>query len=131
MNEFFKTVEVWKLGLIFIVLVKLHMGIFRMTLEHHGCNFKSSGANGILQAFLLSLSAATFNSQCGLEIELNPETELHRTIEIKNLRLCDGGSLSLLFDLEPSLTPFVSLNASTTIPIYACTAGTLHFVPLY
>ena len=98
-----------------------------MTLVARGCAFKNGGANSLIQAFLLSLTAATFTSQTTLEIALNPETELHRTIFVKNLQFGLVGFLNLTFDLDSSLTPFVliSSNAST---LYACTAGNSHFL---
>lgn len=104
-------------------LIKI-LDVWKMTLVARGCAFKNGGANSLIQAFLLSLTAATFTSQTTLEIALNPETELHRTIFVKNLQFGLVGFLNLTFDLDSSLTPFVliSSNAST---LYACTAGCL------
>ncbi|KAL3088207.1 hypothetical protein niasHT_021867 [Heterodera trifolii] len=147
------------------------LDIWRMTLEHRGCARLMrgpTGAHGVVQAFLLSLSAATFttassppaaaaavgaphtlqhqqnnspqqekaNAGAGdgtirLEIGLDPESELHRHIQVDGLFVGSSGALrlSMDFQLDLSLKPFVSLRtyaspSSASSPVlYACTAG--------
>uniref|UniRef100_A0A914I8E8 Uncharacterized protein n=1 Tax=Globodera rostochiensis TaxID=31243 RepID=A0A914I8E8_GLORO len=130
------------------------LDIWRMTLEHRGCSRLMrgpTGAHGVLQAFLLSLSAATFTSSAStsvghiqqvqpggkqqkgtgagvgtrLEIGLDPESELHRHIQVDGLLVGESGArLSMDFQLDLSLKPFVSLRSTSSTPtLYACTAG--------
>uniref|UniRef100_A0A183BPI4 Adipocyte plasma membrane-associated protein n=1 Tax=Globodera pallida TaxID=36090 RepID=A0A183BPI4_GLOPA len=130
------------------------LDIWRMTLEHRGCSRLMrgpTGAHGVLQAFLLSLSAATFTSSSStsvghiqqvqpggkqqkgtgagvgtrLEIGLDPESELHRHIQVDGLLVGESGArLSMDFQLDLSLKPFVSLRSTSSTPtLYACTAG--------
>ncbi|KAL3118732.1 hypothetical protein niasHT_000492 [Heterodera trifolii] len=152
------------------------LDIWRMTLEHRGCARLMrgpTGAHGVVQAFLLSLSAATFTTASSpptaaaavgalhtlqqqqnnspqqekanavggvgdgtirLEIGLDPESELHRHIQVDGLLVGSSGALrlSMDFQLDLSLKPFMSLrtNASPALPssssppvLYACTAG--------
>uniref|UniRef100_A0A914BWI6 Uncharacterized protein n=1 Tax=Acrobeloides nanus TaxID=290746 RepID=A0A914BWI6_9BILA len=103
LRDLLKTIEIWL-----------------MTLEHRGCmNLVHAGAHGVAEAFLLSLTAATFTHH-RLEITLDP-ADLHRHIRVENLRIGQT-KLSLMFDLDSSYRTNVKLW-STGSPLYACSAG--------
>lgn len=89
----------------------------------------SAGAHGVSQSFLLSLLAATFTHH-RLEISLDPESDLHRHIIVKNLQI-GKFDLVLNFNLDNDNKPFaeISINSNANKEadekLYACSAGCL------
>uniref|UniRef100_A0A915CWC8 Uncharacterized protein n=1 Tax=Ditylenchus dipsaci TaxID=166011 RepID=A0A915CWC8_9BILA len=113
-QELLKTVEIWL-----------------MTLEHRGCiHVLRAGAHGVAQAYILSLTAATFTHH-RLELGLEPESDLHRHIRVENLRFGPTGALiNLEFELDSTYKPFVKVSSSRSgnqvdNVLYACSAGCL------
>lgn len=93
LNSDLKTIEIWL-----------------MTLEHRGCmHLIRAGAHGVAEAFLLSLTAATFTHH-RLEITLDP-ADLHRHIHVENLQM-GHSKLSLMFDLDSSYRTNVKVWSS-------------------
>lgn len=92
-----------------------------------GCvHVLQAGAQGVAQAFLLSLLAATFTHH-RLEVALDPEEDLHRHIKVENLRFSTNGMLlTLEFNIDRQLKPYVTLiNSGGSASLYACSAGCL------
>jgi hypothetical protein len=99
--------------------------IWMLTLKHRGCmHLVESGAHGIVQAFLLSLSAATFTHH-HLEFSLDPADDLHRELHVDGLEFSPNSFVNITFDMDTEYRPLVRLSSSSAIVLYACSGGCL------
>jgi hypothetical protein len=100
--------------------------IWMLTLKHRGCmHLVESGAHGIVQAFLLSLSAATFTHH-HLEFSLDPADDLHRELNVNGLKFSPNSFVNITFDMDSEYRPLVRLSSSSPDSLlYACSGGCL------
>ena len=98
--------------------------IWMLTFKHRGCmHLVESGAHGIVQAFLLSLSAATFTHH-HLEFSLDPADDLHRELRVDGLEFSLGAPVNITFDMDSEYRPLVRLSSlSSAVVLYACSGG--------
>lgn len=93
-----------------------------LTLEKRGCaHVISMGANGVAQALVLSLSAATFHDG-HLELGMDP-ADMHREISVSGLELNDASKSRLSFKvgIHDDNRPFLTVWSSSEL--YACDGG--------
>ncbi|GMT24201.1 hypothetical protein PFISCL1PPCAC_15498, partial [Pristionchus fissidentatus] len=93
-----------------------------LTLEKRGCgNLMAMGASGIGQAFVLSLSAATFHDG-HLELGMDP-ADMHREISVSGLQINDASKSKLAFKVKihEDNRPFLMVSSSSEL--YACDGG--------
>lgn len=96
-----------------------------ITLEKHGCEFMvQSGAEGVLQAMILSLGALHFHNQ-HLEFNMDPRN-LHRDFFFRRINYGNNTHLniSVVVGEDNKASIFVSLDRNDR-PYYACDAGCL------
>ncbi|GMR48087.1 hypothetical protein PMAYCL1PPCAC_18282 [Pristionchus mayeri] len=96
--------------------------LWLLTLEKRGCsNMISMGASGVGQAFVLSLSAATFHDG-HLELGMDP-ADMHREISVSGLELNDASKSKLSFQvgIHKDNRPFLIVSSSSEV--YACDGG--------
>lgn len=96
-----------------------------ITLEKHGCEFMvQAGAEGALQAMLLSLGALHFHNQ-HLELNLDPRN-LHRDFHFRRLNYGNNTHLniSVVVGEDNKASIFVTLDRNDR-PYFACDAGCL------
>uniref|UniRef100_A0A7E4ZSV8 Transmembrane protein n=1 Tax=Panagrellus redivivus TaxID=6233 RepID=A0A7E4ZSV8_PANRE len=98
--------------------------IWLLTLKHRGCmHLVESGAHGISQAFLLSLTAGTFTHH-HMEFTLDPTDDLHRELVVSGLEFSPNVHISLDFVLDSEYRPLVRISShSAAVPLFACSAG--------
>ena len=96
-----------------------------ITLENHGCRFMvQSGAEGVLQAMLLSLGALKFQDS-HLEYAVHPK-ELHRDMTFRRINYGNNThvNISVIVGDDNKASLFVALDRNDK-PYYACDAGCL------
>ena len=96
-----------------------------ITLEKHGCNFMvQAGAEGVLQAMLLSFGSLHFHNQ-HLELNMDPR-DLHRDFFFRRLNYGNDTHLNISIELDDDnkASVYVLLDRSDR-PYYACDAGCL------
>ncbi|XP_076471701.1 uncharacterized protein KIAA2013 homolog isoform X2 [Babylonia areolata] len=96
-----------------------------ITLEKHGCEFMvQAGAEGVLQAMILSLGALHFHNQ-HLELNMDPRN-LHRDFVFRRLNYGNNThvNISVTVGDDNKASIYVSLDRNDR-PYYACDAGCL------
>ncbi|XP_041357319.1 uncharacterized protein KIAA2013 homolog [Gigantopelta aegis] len=96
-----------------------------ITLENHGCRVMvQSGAEGVLQAMLLSLGALRFRDD-HLEYAVHPK-ELHRDLTFRRINYGNNThvNISVIVGDDNKASLFVALDRNDK-PYYACDAGCL------
>lgn len=96
-----------------------------ITLEKHGCEIMvQSGAEGVLQAMILSLGALHFHNQ-HLELNMDPRN-LHRDFFFRRVNYGNNThvNISVRVGEDNKASIFVSLDRNDR-PYYACDAGCL------
>ncbi|KAK7500506.1 hypothetical protein BaRGS_00008413 [Batillaria attramentaria] len=96
-----------------------------ITLEKHGCGFMvQAGAEGVLQAIILSLGALHFRDQ-HLEFNVHPR-DLHRDFLFRRINYGNNTHVNISVEVgeDNKASIFVSLDRNDK-PYYACDAGCL------
>ncbi|KAK7098672.1 hypothetical protein V1264_002919 [Littorina saxatilis] len=96
-----------------------------ITLEKHGCEFMvQAGAEGVLQAIILSLGALHFHNQ-HLELNMDPRN-LHRDFFFRRINYGNNTHVNISVEVgtDNKASMFVSLDRNDK-PYYACDAGCL------
>lgn len=96
-----------------------------ITLEKHGCEYMvQSGAEGVLQALILSFGPLHFHNQ-HLEFNAHPR-ELHRDYMFRRINYGNNThvNISVVLGEDNKASLFVSLDRNDK-PYYACDAGCL------
>lgn len=118
-------IKLWKLPRNENEISSLH-SLWSLTLEKHGCkNLLELGAEGLLQAVILSIGGLKFNHH-HLDLNLNPR-QLHRNYYFRNINYDNQSLISI--DIEVGTDNHAVLYATLNHLIdknqkfYACDAG--------
>lgn len=118
-------VKLWKLPKNENEISSLH-SLWALTLEKHGCkNLLELGAEGLLQAVILSIGGLKFNHH-HLDLNLNPR-QLHRNYYFRNLNYENTSLISIDVEVgnDNHAQIYVTLNhlIDSNQKFYACDAG--------
>jgi hypothetical protein len=117
--------KLWKLPRNETEVSSLH-SLWSLTLEKHGCrNLLELGAEGILQAVILSIGGLKFTRH-HLDLNLNPK-QLHRNYLFRNLNYANLSHLNIEIEVgnDNHAVLYVTLNEliDPNQKFYACDAG--------